>query len=191
MDGDADAVALSAPDAHGLIHIDAVDILDDTVGAFEHPHQHGLTAVDDAGLPEAGFVIEVQALFVLRRSGQEETVGAVFLEVLNDLLQGGLAVTLALFAFVDHEAPEPVTVVFILFFRIECEHAEADQSVVRVDRERTRSAGVLLIRFFRFFQRIAVRRDEGLILTHSERKNGLAIVIIYSFQFDYHNWFSP
>ena len=97
-------------------------------------------------------MINVQAEFVLRLGRQEEPVGAVFFEVFDDLLQGGLAVTLALFAFVDHEAPEPVAVILVLVFRIECEHAEAHQLLICIDGKGPGHAGLLRVGLVRLPQ---------------------------------------
>ena len=191
MDSNTDAVALPALDAHGFIHIDAIDILDDSVGTFYHPHQHSLIVIDDAGLPEAGFMIDVQAQLVLRIGGQEEPVSAVFFEVVDDLLQSGLTVALALFVPVNHEAPEPVAVVLVLFFRIECEHAEAHQLLICIDGKGPGHAGLLRVSFVRLSQRDVVWGDEGLILSHGKDQNSLSIIIIDRFQFNYHNWFFP
>ena len=66
-----------------------------------------------------------------------------FFEVFDDLLQGGLAAALALLVPVDHEAPEPVAVVLVLFFRIEGEHAEAHQFLICIDGKRSRRSGHL------------------------------------------------
>ena len=186
MDGDADAVALFSPDLQGFVHVHTVKILDELVRALQHPHQHRLIVVNDAGLLEAGFLIDVQAQLVLRLGGKEEPVGAVVPEILDDLLQGGLAEALALFVFVDHEAPEPVAVVLVFVLRIEGEHAEAHQPIVGVDAEGPGHAGVFGVGLLRLPQRNFVGSDEGLILPHGERQNGVPILIIHRFQFDYH-----
>ena len=152
MDGNADSVALLAFDTHGLIHIDAIDILDDPASAFEHPHQHSLTAIDDAGLAKAGFMIDVEAQLVLGLGGQEEPVGSVFFKVFDDLLQGRLSIALALFVPINHEAPDPVAVVFVFLFRIECEHAETHQLLICIDGKGPSHAGLLRVGLIRFPQ---------------------------------------
>ena len=130
-------------------------------------------------------MIDVQAQFVLRLSGQEEPVGSVFFEISDDLLQGSLAVALALFVPINHEAPEPVAVVLVLFFRIEYEHAEAHQLFIRIDGKGPGHSGLLRVRLVRLPQRDVVWGDEGLILTHGKSQNGFPIIIIDRLQFDY------
>ena len=91
-----------------------------------------------------------------------------------------------LLVFVDHEAPEPVAVIRIIVFRVKGKHAKANRPVVRIDCERTRNAGVLFIRFLRFFQRIVIRSNERLVLAYGKRKHGLAIFVIDGFKLDVH-----
>ena len=113
-------------------------------------------------------MINVQAQLVLRLGGQKEPVGAVFFEVFDDLLQGGLAVALALFIPVNHEAPEPVAVVLVLFFRIEYEHAEAHQLLICIDGKGPGHAGLLRVRLVRLPQRGFIAGHERLILPHGK-----------------------
>ena len=113
-------------------------------------------------------MINVQAQLVLRLRGQVEPVRAVVLEILYDFPQGGLAVALALLVLVDHEAPEPVAVVLILFFRIECEHAEAHQLLICIDGKGPGNAGLLRVRLVRLPQRGFIAGHERLILPHGK-----------------------
>ena len=167
VNGDAHAVALFSPEAHGFIHVDAIEVLDRFAWTLQRPHQHGLAILDDAGLPKARLVIDVQSLLVFRFGGQVEHIRAVGLEIADNFLQSGLTAALVLLRFVDHEAPEPVAIIRIFPFRIKGKHTKAHEPIVRIDAEGTGDAGVLFIRFRRLFQGIVVRCHKGLILPHS------------------------
>ena len=123
-------------------------------------------------------MIDVQAPLVFRLGGQVEPVRAVVLEIADDLPQGGLTVALALLVSVDHEAPEPVAVIRVPCLRSEGKHRKADELFVRIDRKRTRDAGVLRVGLVGLFQGIVVRSHEGLILAHGEGQNRLAVGIV-------------
>ena len=164
---DADAVALPAFDPHGLVHVHAVEVLDDPVGALQHPHEDGFVVVDDAGLPKTCLVVEVQAPLVLGLCGEVEPVRAVGLEIADNFLQSGLTAALVLLRFVDHEAPEPVAIIRIFPFRIKGKHTKAHEPIVRIDGEGPGHAGGLRFGFRKLTQRHVVGGHEGLVLPHS------------------------
>ena len=191
VNGDAHAVSLLSRDAHSFIHVDAVKAFDRLARALQHPHQDGLAILDDAGLPKASLVIDVQSPLVLRFGGQVEHIRAVGLEIADNFLQSGLTAALVLLRFVDHEAPEPVAIIRIFPFRIKGKHAEAHQLLICIDGKGPGYAGLLCVRLVRLSQRDVVRGDEGLILPHGQSQYGLPVGVVDGSQFYFHTGLLP
>ncbi len=134
-------------------------------------------------------MIHVQSHLVLGLGGKIKPVGAVVFKVFDYLFHRRLAVALALFVFIDHKAPEPVSVIRFLFLWGKGEHTEADQFFIGIDRKRPRNAGGLGIGLICLSQRNVVRRDERLILANGKRKHCFAVIVVYRFKFNYHKLF--
>ena len=77
-------------------------------------------------------MVHVQSDLVLRCSRQIDRVHTVLFEILDDLMKCSLTVALALLVFVNHKAPETVSVNRILILGVQGEHTEADNLIFSV-----------------------------------------------------------
>ena len=105
--------------------------------------QNDLTAVPLAVLPEAEPVVQGQRGGVVRFGGQGDLVGTLVFKIADDRAEGGGAVSFALMACVNHEAPQPVAVGG-WGLPVKGKHGKTYHPVIDIDGEGTGDRGMFL-----------------------------------------------